>query len=138
MSRDPNKLRAFTLADAFAVAAYRHSERFPVSERYGLQSQLRRAASSVPTNLIEGCTRSTTREYARYVEQALGSACEARYLVGFSHRVGVMRPEAHEALVAPADEVVRVLVGLHEALRRACAAEAGHPRRRRSDEGTAA
>ncbi|MFN2549484.1 MAG: four helix bundle protein [Myxococcales bacterium] len=74
MARDPNKLKVFELADQLMINVYRATQRFPVAERFGIQSQLRRAALSIPTNVVEGCARQTLREYLRVLSIALGSA----------------------------------------------------------------
>ena len=61
MSTDHRKLEAFTLADEFAIRAYTATRDFPKEERYGIRSQIRRAAVAVPTNIVEGCARDSDR-----------------------------------------------------------------------------
>jgi four helix bundle protein len=96
MSRNHQKLRVFHLADALAVSVYRHSASFPIAERVGLQSQLRRAAVSVATNIVEGCARRSSAEYARFIDISLASATEVDYLIDLSHRLGVLGTDPYE------------------------------------------
>jgi four helix bundle protein len=65
--RDHTKLKAFNLADNIAVLIYRITAKFPKEEQYGISSQMRRAAVSVPSNIVEGCTRPTQAEFLRYL-----------------------------------------------------------------------
>ena len=65
--RDHTKLRAFELADEVAVLVYRVTAGFPREELYGLTSQMRRAAVSVPSNIIEGCARDNRADYLRFL-----------------------------------------------------------------------
>jgi four helix bundle protein len=80
------------------VHVYRATQHLPASERYGLQSQLRRAAISVPTNIVEGAVRHSDRHYLRYLEIALGSACEVRYLLELCERLEFLPTADHEHL----------------------------------------
>ncbi len=71
--RDHRRLEVFLLADELAVKVYRETREMPQSERYGLTSQMRRAAVSVPTNIVEGCGRRTEVEFDRFLSIAFGS-----------------------------------------------------------------
>ena len=76
--QDFRNLEVWKRAHQLTLEAYRSTESFPRSELFGLSSQIRRAASSIPTNLAEGCGR-TQAEFARFVQIAMGSACELEY-----------------------------------------------------------
>ena len=121
MSRDPTKLKLFHLADGLAVQVYRVTRGFPVEERYGLQGQLRRTAVSVPTNVVEGSARNSEKDYLHFVDVAIASASEVRYLLGLSARLGILRSADEEPLVSRYDDLIR---GLPKALERAPASEA--------------
>ena len=77
--RDHTKLRAFELADEVVLLIYRATREFPEEEIYGLTSQMRRAAVSVPSNIVEGCARESQAEYLRFLEIAFGSLRELHY-----------------------------------------------------------
>jgi four helix bundle protein len=86
--RDHNKLRAFQLADDLAVAVYKLTASFPDSERFGLASQIRRAAVSVSSNIVEGCARASQNDYLRFLNMAYGSSCELHYQLSLALRPG--------------------------------------------------
>ena len=86
--RDHTKLRAFHLADEVVVLIYQATGKFPREEVYGLTSQMRRAAVSVPSNIVEGCTRESQADYRRFLEIAFGSLREVHYQFGLSKRLG--------------------------------------------------
>ena len=117
MSRDPSKLKVFHLADELVVEVYRATRGFPVEERYGLQGQLRRAAVSVPTNIVEGCARNSERDYLHFVDMAIASASEVRYLLGLSVRLGILKKVDQEPLVRRYDDLIRSVQKLLTVLR---------------------
>ena len=88
MSGDHRKLRVFHDAHALTLAIYKHTRNFPKDEWFGIRAQLRRAAVSIPSNLVEGNARSTTRDYLKFLYIALGSASELNYLAGLSEELG--------------------------------------------------
>jgi four helix bundle protein len=118
MSRDHRKLRVFHLADQLVPVVYRLSSGFPVEERFGLQGQLRRAAVSAATNIVEGCTRESTREYTRFLRISLGSATECEYLLRVAARLGFVRFEDVAECCDRYNELARSLQKLLDAFRK--------------------
>ena len=114
--RDHKKLRAFELADELAVLVYRHTRDFPREELFGLVSQMRRAAVSTASNIVEGCGRSTQADYLRFLDMAYGSVRELEYQISLAVRLGYL-PEDNE-LLPVSSETAKVLNGLIRALRK--------------------
>ncbi|NIM98448.1 MAG: four helix bundle protein, partial [Deltaproteobacteria bacterium] len=77
--KDFRKLKVWEKSHHLALSVYRETTSFPDHERYGLTSQLRRAAVSIPTNIAEGCGRGGDAEFARFLQIAYGSAAELQY-----------------------------------------------------------
>ena len=115
--RDHTKLRAFELADEVAVLVYRLTAGFPREELYGLTSQMRRAAVSVPSNIVEGCARDSQADYLRFLYIAFGSLRELHYQLSLSKRLGFLRNQDSSLLEAKIVETEKVLNGLIRALR---------------------
>ena len=109
MSREPRKLRVFNLADDLVLSVYRATRSFPSEERFGLQSQLRRAAVSTATNIVEGCARRTTMEYIHFLNVATGSSAEARYLIDVAFRLALLPSSVQEPLNERYTEVMKGL-----------------------------
>ncbi len=111
--RDHEKLRAFELTDEIALMTYEVTARFPKEEVYGLTSQMRRAAVSVPSNIVEGCARESQPEYLRFLEIAFGSLKELHYQFGLSVRIGFahgLRPKDFESKLIEAEKVLGALL----------------------------
>ena len=85
--RDHNNLEAFKLADEVAVMVYKITSGYPKTEIYGLTAQMRRAAVSAASNIVEGCTRISQKEFLRFLEISYGSMKELRYQFNLSFRL---------------------------------------------------
>ena len=115
--RDHTKLRAFELADALALTVYKQTRFFPREEQFGLTTQMRRAAVSAASNIVEGCARRSQADYVRFLDMAYGSAQELTYQVSLAHRLGYLESEAFQALDDASTETCKVLNGLICSLR---------------------
>jgi len=102
-------LKVWQKGDALALQVYKITRAFPRDEIYGLTSQLRRAALSVPTNIVEGYARKGDKELARFVNIALGSLAETEYLLDFSKRLGYIPEEDYKEIEALRSEVGKLL-----------------------------
>ena len=105
-------LKVWQRSHQFALQIYRMTSRFPAHEQYGVTSQLRRAASSVPTNLAEGSKRRQPRDYARFINIAESSLAETEYLLILSQDLGYLQVDP-APLFAEIVEISRMLHGLH-------------------------
>jgi four helix bundle protein len=88
--RDHTKLRAFELADQLALAVYKATADFPREEQFGLTSQMRCAAVSIPSNVVEGCARDSSADHLRFLEIVFGSLHELEYQASLAHRLGYL------------------------------------------------
>jgi four helix bundle protein len=112
------RLEAWRWAHRLALEVYDVTDRWPRSERYGLTSQARRAAISVPANIAEGAARHGPREFARYLSISLGSLAELSYLLLFSRERGLCDEAEWRALESLRDQTGKLVYGLYRRVRR--------------------
>lgn len=115
--RDHTKLRAFELADELVLLIYRITADFLKEEQYGLTAQMRRAAVSVPSNIVEGCARDSQADYLRFLYVAFGSLRELHYKLGLSKHLGFFKDKDSSNLENKIVEAEKVLNGLIGALK---------------------
>ena|SRR5690349_6780909 len=113
---DFRKLKAWQAADDLIVDLYRATKGFPSDERFGLTSQLRRAAVSIGSNIAEGAGRNGDAEFRRFLVIALGSANEVSYQVHLAGRLNYLEPKAAAELGTKVGSVKRMLAALVKSL----------------------
>jgi four helix bundle protein len=109
-------LVAWQKAMELVESIYKLTEQLPDAERFGLISQLRRAAVSIPSTLAEGHARASTREFTRFLSIARGSLAEVETQILLAERLGFARVEATRRALDQCDEQGRLLRGLKKAL----------------------
>ena len=98
------------------VRTYEVTRRFPAEERYGLTSQMRRAAASVPANIAEGQARRSTGEFLQSLGIARGSLAELETFLTLSERLRLIRSETRDSVLENCAEINRMLTGLMRSL----------------------
>ncbi len=116
MEKAYRKLIVWQKADDLAKLIYEETRKFPKEEIYGITSQLRRAALSVPVNIVEGTGRQGKKELKQFVNIALGSLAETEYLVEFSVGLGYFDTETYNKIESLRKEVGCLLWGFYKSL----------------------
>ena len=116
MLKNYKDLLVWQKAYQLCLAVYRATKGYPHEERYGLTSQIRRAAVSVPSNIAEGYGRKTTLEYIRFLYIAYGSNCELETQLLLSGDLGYIEAVTLAALQDETGEVERMLKALIKSL----------------------
>jgi four helix bundle protein len=101
-----------------AVAAYRLTGSFPVDERYGLTSQIRRSCASIPANIAEGYGRESAGAYAQQLKVAQGSLKEFETHVELAHRIGLVDESSLSTVLKSSEESGKMLRSLIRAIER--------------------
>lgn len=115
--QDFKNLRVWQKSHSLALRVYAVTATFPRSEIFGLTNQMRRAAVSVPANIAEGACRGGRREFARYLNVAVGSAGELEYHLLLASDLALLDRPQYAVLDEQATDVKRMLAGLIRKLR---------------------
>ncbi len=117
--RNYKDLRVWDEAHRLTLSVYKTTQAFPKEERFGLTSQIRRAAASIPANLAEGCGRRSDGEMARFVQIAMGSASELSYHLLLARDLCFLAKEEYSNLIAADERVMKMLSALSGKIRSA-------------------
>ena len=107
-------LDVWKLADELAFKTYKVTRDFPKEEIYGITSQLRRAALSVPTNIVEGYSRKGDKELSHFLNISLGSLAETKYLIYFSNRLQYIENPVYKELAKEYETLGKLLWRFYE------------------------
>ncbi|MGG7666080.1 four helix bundle protein [Dyadobacter sp. BHUBP1] len=114
--RDFRKYEVWRISHEFVLDVYIKTRTFPANETYGVTSQIRRASVSIPTNLAEGCGRTTDLEFARFIHISLGSAHEVEYLLQLSKDLEYLSDADYSLLNERINLIKRMLYNLEKSI----------------------
>ena len=116
--RPHEKLEVWSKAIDFVITVYKMTDLFPKEEKFGLTSQIRRAAVSIPANIAEGAARQSPKEFAYFLSNAQGSASELETELLIAQRLGYLDEEVYSEMRTTLDSIGRMIVGLSQYLKR--------------------
>ena len=114
--RDFRSLRAWQRGRELTLDVYRLTRSFPKTESYGLTAQIRRSAVSIPANIAEGAGRSSRKDYARFLDIALGSANELESHLLLAKDLGLLSTDNLRRLIESDIEIRRMLLKLRRSV----------------------
>ena len=107
--QDFRNLKVWEKGHQLTLEVYKATKRFPLDERYGLISQMRRSSASIPTNIAEGCGRPNKKELKRFMEISMGSASELEYQLLLAKELEYLKPNDYVKLNNLTTELKRML-----------------------------
>ena len=113
---DYKKLRVWKYAHKLALEIYQITKAFPEEEKYGLVSQIRRAVSSIPTNIVEGCGQLDNSTLVRFLGIARGSAFELEYLILLSKDLDYLKKEEYSEVNEKIEQLIGMVTNLIKSL----------------------
>ena len=115
--KDFKKLKVWQKAHHLTLRTYKVTREFPKDELYGLTSQIRRASSSIPANIAEGCGRSGDADFARFLQISMGSASELEYHFLLAHDLNIIDPHTFQLLSDNVSEIKQMLTSFIQKLK---------------------
>ena len=116
--RDFKSLSVWQKSHQLTLSIYKTTHGFPREELYVLISQMRRSSSSIPTNIAEGCGRTTQSQMAQFLNIALGSASELKYQILLAKDLNYISNQVFIEQTEQVDEVMKMLTSLHQYVRK--------------------
>ena len=110
--KDYRKIKVWDKSHILVKDLYYATSKYPKEELFGITSQLRRAGSSIPTNIAEGCGRGSDADFRRFLQIAFGSANEVEYLIFLSYELSYLQRNQFIELDNKIKEVKRMLSGM--------------------------
>lgn len=107
--KDFKSLNVWKKSHSYTLKIYKLSLIFPKDELYGLTSQIRRSASSIPTNIAEGCGRGSDADFSRFLQMAFGSASETEYLLLLVKDLNYISEDEYDILLQDITEIKKML-----------------------------
>ena len=114
--RSYESLEVFQRADKLALQIYVLTKKFPREELFGITSQLRRAVTSIPVNIVEGYTRNSTKEFIQFLNISKASAAETKYWLSFSGKLGYINDPEFTGLIDQTEIFIKMLTKLIQSL----------------------
>jgi four helix bundle protein len=115
--KDYKKLNVWHKAHENVLEVYRLTKNFPREEQFGLTSQLRRAIVSVSNNIVEGCGKYTDKDFANFLQTALGSCQESEYLLMLSFQLEYLKKSDYDKINRQVGEAKAMLIALIKKIR---------------------
>lgn len=115
--QDFRQLKVWETAHRLALTVYRETRAYPPEDTYGITNQTRRCSVSIPANIAEGCGRGSDVDLARFLQTAMGSACELEYFLLLSKDLEYLSATTYDEVSQAVMEVKRMLTALMRKLR---------------------
>ena len=116
--RNFRELEIWKRSFELVTVIYEHSDKLPNDERFGLKSQIRRSAVSIPSNIAEACSRRTNKEFARFLEIAIGSAFELETQLLIANRVKMLNEQKTNTIIGELNQIQRMINAFHSSLKK--------------------